>query len=189
MDEMPYIDKGGRVYRYGEFFPIEFSPFAYNQTLAYDHFPLSKEDAMEAGYSWKEATTQEYQITMSCEDLPDTIEEVEDDILDAIISCTKCKKAFRIIKQELEFLRREQIPLPRYCVDCRHFFRIAQRLPSKLFHRSCQCAGKNSTSGIYSNTTQHFHGDQPCPNEFETSYAPDRPEIVYCEQCYNAEVA
>ena len=28
-----------------------------------------------------------------------------------------------------------------------------------------------------------------CKNEFETSYAPDRPEIVYCEQCYNEEVA
>jgi len=40
----------------------------------------------------------------------------------------------------------------------------------------------------YTNTSQHFHGDNPYPNEFETSYAPDRPEIVYCEQCYNAEV-
>jgi len=28
-----------------------------------------------------------------------------------------------------------------------------------------------------------------CPNTFETSYAPDRPEIVYCEQCYLKEVA
>ncbi len=28
-----------------------------------------------------------------------------------------------------------------------------------------------------------------CPNEFETSYAPERPEIVYCEKCYQQEVA
>lgn len=28
----------------------------------------------------------------------------------------------------------------------------------------------------------------PCPNEFETTYTPDRPEIVYCEACYLAEV-
>ncbi len=27
-----------------------------------------------------------------------------------------------------------------------------------------------------------------CQNEFETSYAPDRPEIVYCERCYQQEV-
>jgi len=169
MNAMPYTDKGGRVYRYGEFFPVELSPLAYNQTLAYDHFMLSKEEALEAGYLWKDPIPQEYQITMKGEDLPDAIEEVKDDILDAIISCAKCKKAFRIIRQELEFLRHEKISLPHYCVDCRHFDRISQRLPSKLYHRKCMKPG--------------------CQNECETSYAPDRPEIVYCEQCYNAEVA
>jgi len=188
MDEIPYIDKAGRVYKYGEFLPIELSPFAYNQMLAYDHFQLSKEQALKAGYLWKDPTAQEYQITMKGEDLPDIIEEVNDDILDAVISCTKCKKAFRIIKQELEFLRRERIPLPRYCVDCRHFSRVAQRLPSKLFHRSCQCVGAKSENGVYKNTAEHFHGDKLCPNKFETSYAPDRSEIVYCESCYNGEV-
>jgi hypothetical protein len=35
--------------------------------------------------------------------------------------------------------------------------------------------------------TNHSH-EGKCPVEFETSYAPDRKEIVYCEQCYNAEV-
>ena len=33
------------------------------------------------------------------------------------------------------------------------------------------------------------HHSRKCSNEFETSYAKDRKEIVYCEQCYNAEVA
>jgi len=33
------------------------------------------------------------------------------------------------------------------------------------------------------------HHSRKCPNEFETSYAPDRPEIVYCEQCYQQKVA
>ena len=148
MNTMPYTDKRGRVYRYGEFFPIELSPFAYNQTLAQDHFPLSKEEAAQNGYRWKDPASQEYQITIKGEDLPDTIEDAKDDILDAIISCTNCKKAFRIIKQELEFLRRERISLPRYCVDCRHAFRIAQRLPSKLFKRQCQCAGAKSENGV-----------------------------------------
>ena len=96
------------------------------------------------------------------------IEDVKDDILDAIISCQDCKKAFRIIKQELEFLRGEQIPLPRLCVDCRHFKRVTQRLPSRLWPRHCMKPG--------------------CANEFKTSYAPDRPEIVYCEKCYKEEV-
>jgi hypothetical protein len=44
----------------------------------------------------------------------------------------------------------------------------------------------------------HPHGDGKCPNEFETTYAPDSPrsssggagrkEIVYCEACYQQEV-
>jgi len=169
MDDMPYIDKKGRVYKYGEFIPAEFSFLTYNQSLAYDQFPLSKEQAIESGYTWTDPTPQEYQITIKGENLPHFIEEVKDSILDEIISCTKCKKAFRIIKQELDFLRREKIPLPRYCVDCRHFDRISQRLPSKLWHRKCMKSG--------------------CQNEFETSYAPDRPEIVYCESCYAREVA
>ena len=32
------------------------------------------------------------------------------------------------------------------------------------------------------------HLDIGCPSEFETSYAPDRLEIVYCEKCYQQEV-
>jgi len=47
---------------------------------------------------------------------------------------------------------------------------------------------KESENGIYKNTVKHFHGDQPCPNEFETLYAPVRPETIYCEQCYQREV-
>lgn len=27
-----------------------------------------------------------------------------------------------------------------------------------------------------------------CQNEFETSYSPDRPEIIYCEKCYQQEI-
>jgi hypothetical protein len=42
----------------------------------------------------------------------------------------------------------------------------------------------------YINTINHqHHGKNHCPNEFETTYAPNRPEIIYCEQCYNSEVA
>ncbi|MBU1255355.1 hypothetical protein KKH35_00610, partial [Patescibacteria group bacterium] len=59
----------------------------------------------------------------------------------------------------------------------------------KLWHRKCQCAGHQSNNKIYKNTIEHpHHKDKHCPNEFETSYSPDRKEIVYCEACYNKEV-
>lgn len=32
--------------KWGEFFPITMSPFAYNETVAQEYFPLSKEEAL-----------------------------------------------------------------------------------------------------------------------------------------------
>ena len=53
MTEMPYVDKKGRVYTYGEFFP-EQSPFGYNET-AHTYFPLSKAEIEEQGFIWRDA--------------------------------------------------------------------------------------------------------------------------------------
>jgi len=50
MDETPYIDKKGRRYKYGEFFPIEHSQFGYNNSTAIQHFKMTKEQALENGY-------------------------------------------------------------------------------------------------------------------------------------------
>ena len=216
MNDMPYIDKKGRVYRYGEFFPPELSPFSYNETIAQEYFPLTKEEAIKQGYSWKDPEPRNYQITLKNKDIPDHIKDVPDSILNEIIECAhnvesnvesstfnntlgcpttkcneQCTQAFRIIPSELDFLRKQNLPLPRLCPNCRHYQRIKQRNPLKLWHRRCECEGQKSKlkgQNQYQNTITHEHADSSCPNEFETSYAPERPEIVYCEQCYVKEV-
>jgi hypothetical protein len=195
MNEMPYIDKKGRVYKYGEFFPSELSPFAYNETIAQEYFPLSKAEAKSKGYSWKDPEERDIKPDIKTEDIPDHIKDVKDDIVGKVIECQhqgkcneQCTEAFRIIPQELEFYKRMNLPLPRLCPNCRHYQRLKQRNPLKLWHRKCQCAGTQSDNGIYKNTIEHFHGKEPCPNEFETTYSPERPEIVYCEECYLKEV-
>ena len=195
MNSMPYIDKKGRVYKYGEFFPPELSPFCYNETIAQEYFPLTKEQALEQGYSWKDSEERNLKIDIKTEDLPDHIKDVKDDIINKIIECQhqgkcneQCTEAFKIIPQELEFYRKMNLPLPRLCPNCRHYQRLKQRNPLKLWKRKCQCNGEKSSNGVYQNTIQHFHGNEPCPNEFETTYAPERPEIVYCEKCYQQEV-
>jgi hypothetical protein len=204
MNSMPYIDKKSRIYKYGEFFPPELSPFSYNETIAQEYFPLTKEKALEQGYNWKEPEERNIKLDMKSEDLPDHIKDIKDDILDKVIQCghskikedgtleiacnEQCVTAFKIIKPELEFYRKMNLPLPRLCPNCRHYQRIKQRNPLKLWHRKCQCAGRKSENGIYQNVIEHFHGTEPCPNEFETTYASERPEIVYCEQCYLKEV-
>ena len=195
MNEMPYVDGKGRVYRYGEFFPPELSPFAYNETIAQEYFPLTKEQALEQGYTWRDPELRQYEVAIHAKDLRDNIKDVKDTILKETIGCLhegkcneQCTTAFKIIPQELGFYRKMNLPLPRLCSNCRHYQRLKQRNPLKLWHRQCTCGGDTSENGVYSNQTTHFHGSPHCPNEFETSYAPERPEIVYCESCYQDEV-
>ena len=168
MKDMPYVGSHGIANAYGEFFPVEFSPLAYNETMAIEYFPKAKEQVIKEGYLWRDKNPGEYKITMEAADLPDDIREADDNILKEIIQCDFCKNAYRIIDAELGFYRRFLIPLPRLCPSCRHIERRKKKNPLKLWHRKCM-----------------KHG---CPNEFETSYAPDRPEIIYCGSCYNSEV-
>jgi hypothetical protein len=46
MKEMPFTDKRGIRYPFGEFFPEALADFAYNETIANYHYPLSKEEAL-----------------------------------------------------------------------------------------------------------------------------------------------
>jgi hypothetical protein len=176
MNSMPYVDKKGRVYKYGEFFPVEMSPVAYNESFAYENFPLTKEEVEEQGLVWRDSQEKQFNITMPGEDVPDDIANVDESITKEVIECAhkgdcqhECVKVFKITKQEFQFYKLLNIPLPRICQNCRHYGRFAWRNPPKLWHRKCMKGG--------------------CTNEFETSYSPDRPEIVYCESCYNQEVA
>ena len=188
MDSIPYVDKKGRVYKYGEFFPIELSPYGYNSTLVSDYFPIMEKEAKEQGYPWPDIKRADYSITKKASDLPESIHDIDDAILKETIECEKCKKAYRIVDNELKFLKKEHLPLPTFCFECRQNRRIGYRLKLPLYERPCMCAGKTDKDNGYKNTGKHFHGESPCVEEFKTGYAPDRPEIVYCEQCYQAEV-
>lgn len=190
MDLQPYIAKDGTPYRFGEFFPSELSYFGYNETVAQEFIPLTKEKAVEKNLPWQDhfqfTTGKE---TMAAGALPETIKEVSDSILKEIFVCERCKRNFKITAQELNFYRLLNIAIPRHCFCCRHTERLLIKNPNTLWHRACTCGGAKSTNDVYQNTISHFHGADHCPNEFETTYAPERKEIVYCEQCYNAEVA
>ena len=195
MNEMPYLGRGGRVYQYGEFFPIELSPFPYNDTVAQEYFALSKEDAETKGYSWREPDTRNVVINLKTEELLDHIKDYREDVLTKTIECLhegtcreQCTGAFRLVPQELALYKKLNLPVPRLCPNCRHYARLKWRNPWKLWKKRCTCQQLGSQAPKYRNTVRHFHGNEPCPNEFETSYAPERQEIVYCETCYQSEV-
>jgi hypothetical protein len=59
--------------------------------------------------------------------LPENIEEIPDDILNWAIRCSITNKPFRILKQELEFYRKHNLPIPKKHPDQRHLDRLALR--------------------------------------------------------------
>jgi len=180
MNEIPYVDKRQRVYKYGEFFPVELCPFKYNETDAQEHFPLSKDSAIDKGYKWLNFEDKDHQETVSWNKLPDEIKAVDQGITKEVILCKSweddkekaqerlCTKVYKIIPSELKFYKKYNLPLPRTCPNCRHFERVSLRNPLRLYKRQCMKEG--------------------CNEEFETSYSPDRKEIVYCKNCYQQEV-
>ena len=174
MNTMPYVDKNNKIYKYGEFFPTELSIFAYNETMSQEFSPLTKEEAKEKGYQWRDADEKNYAITIKAENIPDDIKDVDDKILEEVLGCAhagncdhQCFEAFRITAGELQFYKKHNIPLPDKCANCRYHERFAQVPLPRLYKRICMKCKKV---------------------EFETPYAPDRPEVVYCESCYNKEV-
>lgn len=183
MHQVPYKDAMGRMYGYGEFFPIELSDYAYNQLSANDYYPLTKEQALSEGYKWQDDAPSVYKATMSASQLPKT-SEATDAVLREVIECEKDGSVYKIIKKELDFLRAKNLPLPRMCPKCRHKERFKKRLPLNLWNRTCMCQGKKDSR----NKTEHAHHEDVCPNEFMTPYAPNRPESVYCDDCYTSEV-
>ena len=63
MAEVPYVDSAGRTYYYGEYFPIEMSPVAYNESMAQEYFPLTRVEAARQGYRWKGDDKRGYTIS------------------------------------------------------------------------------------------------------------------------------
>ncbi|MFA5829388.1 MAG: hypothetical protein WC843_02745 [Candidatus Gracilibacteria bacterium] len=148
---------------WGEFYPQQMSPYGYNDTLAQEYFPLSREEAIAKGFNWNDYLKPKIaaQKTFALND-KGTIKEINDDILNSALICEKDGNPYKVISQELELYRKLGVPVPKLCPDCRHYSRKALINPRKLWNRNCA----------------------KCGVDLKTTYAPERPEIIYCEKCY-----
>ena len=79
-----------------------------------------------------------------------------------IKTCSTCEKHYKIITQELKFYEHHHLPLPQACPNCRHSHRLKNRNPRQLWQRPCA----------------------QCHAEMTSSFSPERPEIIFCENCY-----
>ena len=151
-----------------EFFPVEISPFAYNETVAQEYFPMTKEEVLDKWWKWKDEEDDIPNVTKTipAERLPDDIKDIPDDILNWAIKCEVSWRPFKVIPQELNFYREHNIPIPHLHPDERHKARMKLRNPRKLWNRKCD----------------------KCNKDIQSTYSTDREEIVYCEECYLNDV-
>jgi hypothetical protein len=151
---------------YGEFFPMSMCAFAYNETFAPDLFPMTKEEVLARGWRWRNDTDTQKKYMGATVELPETSAEVGDGICKDILVCKATGKPYKVIPQELKFYRSMNLPVTELCPDERHRQRIAKRNLYKLYERSCST----------------------CQKKIETTYAPDGPKIVCCDECYFSAV-
>ncbi len=153
---------------WGELFPVSFSPFGYNKTTASLYYPMQKDEVVAKGWNWDETpdSTREVESIIESSALPDSVDEITDDIVNSPIRCEATGKPFRLTTPELKFYRAQRLPIPRRCPDERHLDRFHRRNPRRFWQRQC----KN------------------CEQQIQTTFHPERPEIVYCEACYLAAV-
>jgi hypothetical protein len=188
MEQMPYVDSKGRVYKYGEFLPVDFSPFGYNETVANEFFPLNEQELAQKGFNFYNHKEKSYTATIFTEQIPDSIAETSESILSEAIGCKHapngrtecnhlCTTAFKVTPDEFSLYKRMDIPVPELCPNCRHYERVGLFFePPKLYPGECMCNKEN-----------HEHAGK-CATTFKTPYAPGRPEKLYCETCYNKEI-
>ena len=153
---------------WGEFFPAGIAPFAYNETTAQVYFPLTEAEAKKRGFPWRKEQEEPLAVakTIPAAQLPAAIDDIPDDILNWAITCEVTGRPFRVVKKELELYRAQRLPVPRVHPDERHRRRMMQKNPRHLWNRECA----------------------KCKKPIATSYSPERPEKIYCEECYLKEV-
>lgn len=167
MNNKPYINPEGHVYKYGEFFPMNISPFPYNKTIAQFFNPLNENEIKNKKLVFEADRQSEHAITIQPDQLPDNIKDTDDSVLKEVVACKKCNKGYRIIEMELSYSRKMNLPLPRICPFCR--------------------INENFSLWV-ENMHLHARVCDKCHVEFNTHYTKERAPVVYCKKCYQAEV-
>ncbi len=157
---------------WGQYFPAWLSPFAYNESVAQDYYPLTEKTALQEGYTWHEKEESDYQeewyTPLSIEQYDEKIVGYDQAVkniqecMNGVIRCSITGKPFKIISQELVYYIEHHIPLPDICPDVRYLERSKLRNAHHLYERQCAKTGEKLMS----------------------TYAPDRPEIIYGEKAF-----
>ena len=152
-----------------EFFDPQISYYWYNESIAMEFYPLKKEEALKMWYKREdyEAPFPKVEKVVQWKDLPKQwckiIKEKKPEILDKILNyaviCEVSGKPFRIIKQEIDFYIKHNLPLPTKHPDIRYIDRIKRKWTRELFLTKCSKCWKDSVS-IYKNNIKNLCCDE-----------------------------
>lgn len=165
------IEHMQKTNEWGEFFPLSLAPFAYNESIAQEYYPLDEESAKRIGASWARDSFQQFTTDdtyMPKDTVRDYSAEDIDELSSSVIKCEVSSKAFKLNPVEIKFFIKNKIAIPRKHHEVRYDDLAKQINPKKLWYRTCTNEG--------------------CSNQFYTTYTPNRSEKVYCEQCYQKEI-
>lgn len=149
---------------WGHFFPIENSPFCYDESVAGDFFPLSRAEILNRG--WRAVggamgSAEEEKSTASHERQGQSRQGDPD-----VGQCKTCQQHYRIVPAERKLCSQFGVPYSLQCPDCRLSEKLHTRNPYSLQERSCL----------------------NCKREILTNLSPSAAPSVWCENCFIATV-
>jgi len=155
-----------------EFFPMQYSPYGYNETVGMDYTPLTHDEIRKRGWQLidREPTVAESgYIPKNISEYDESLVWFEraqkniDELLAAQIVCQESRRPFRLQKRELAFYIENSLPIPTLHPQIRHNHRIKEyRAGSILYERKCAETGA----------------------DILTPYPPDRPEKILSDESF-----
>ena len=82
---------------------MEISPFAYNETVAHEYYPLSKAEVEQLGLRWREPDDTE---------IPQTAKNA--------LTCAESARVYKLVPQEVKFYQKMGLSPPSICPQLRH---------------------------------------------------------------------
>ncbi len=116
---------------WGLFFPIELSPYAYDESAAQDFFPLSPQEIRDRG--WRVSPQKETAAHERMTPQKHT---------PGVRYCSSCGQAFKVVPREQSLSAQLGVPENQECPDCRLTVRFAERAPYQLEERACARCGE-----------------------------------------------
>jgi len=147
---------------WGKFFQYRFAYNGFNLSLGSFYYDETEKSISEkGGFFEKEPPISKTGI--DAKTLPDHSIDIVDDVIGKPINCADTGKTYTFIKQELDFYRRHNIPLPIYYPEKRNTSRFKTLVPTN--QRKVECLQCKKTITTY------------YPEDWEY-------EKILCEDCY-----